>query len=219
MPRLGLTASLVYIKYAARPAMAKALCDYIFHVEHNPKKAVELCAAATQVSKFKDWCWKARLGKVRYQVQMHACCRSRADALLMIRTRVYPGVLSAWPVARSRTAASFVVERAGLWIRGEDVHVHRALGACQGSACGWARLPTAFSRLIFALLNLPLSLPRPLRPTPAHGHDISAACQHLQSPGSAHGASGSSPLRACAWRARVVRVWRGAGADASRVAR
>jgi len=36
-------------KYAARPAMAKALCDYIFHVEHNPKKAVELCAAATQV--------------------------------------------------------------------------------------------------------------------------------------------------------------------------
>ena len=45
--------------------MAKALCDYIFHVEHNPKKAVELCAAATQVSKFKDWCWKARLGKVK----------------------------------------------------------------------------------------------------------------------------------------------------------
>ena len=50
-------------KYAARPAMAKALCDYIFHVEHNPKKAVELCAAATQVANFKDWCWKARLGK------------------------------------------------------------------------------------------------------------------------------------------------------------
>ena len=42
-------------KYAARPAMAKALCDYIFHVEHNPKKAVELCAAATQVSLYKGW--------------------------------------------------------------------------------------------------------------------------------------------------------------------
>ena len=94
--------------------MAKALCDYIFHVEHNAKKAVELCAAATQVSKFKDWCWKARLGKVRIQVQMHGCCRSRGDALLMMRTRVYPGLLSTWPVARSRTAASFVVERAGV---------------------------------------------------------------------------------------------------------
>ena len=55
--------------------MAKALCDYIFHVEHNPKKAVELCAAATQVSKFKDWCWKARLGKV-------PCLDQRKRALL-----------------------------------------------------------------------------------------------------------------------------------------
>ena len=58
-------------KYAARPAMAKALCDYIFHVEHNAKKAVELCAAATQVANFKDWFWKARLGKGYFQLGLY----------------------------------------------------------------------------------------------------------------------------------------------------
>jgi len=58
-------------KYAARPAMAKALCDYIFHVAANPKKAVELCAAATQVAQFKDWVWKARLGKGYFQLGLY----------------------------------------------------------------------------------------------------------------------------------------------------
>jgi len=58
-------------KYAARPAMAKALCDYIFHVAANPKKAVELCAAATQVAQYKDWVWKARLGKGYFQLGLY----------------------------------------------------------------------------------------------------------------------------------------------------
>jgi len=40
-------------------------------VEHNPKKAVELCAAATQKANFKDWWWKARLGKAYYQLGLY----------------------------------------------------------------------------------------------------------------------------------------------------
>ena len=80
-------------KYAARPAMAKALCDYIFHVEHNPKKAVELCAAATQVSNFKDWCWKARLGKGYYQLglyrEVHKNSRTHIYARACARAHTY----------------------------------------------------------------------------------------------------------------------------------
>ncbi|KAJ1480123.1 hypothetical protein T484DRAFT_1811718 [Baffinella frigidus] len=40
-------------KYAERPAMCKALCDYMLHVEHAPKRAAELAAAATTFAKFK----------------------------------------------------------------------------------------------------------------------------------------------------------------------
>lgn len=36
-------------KYAARPNLARVLCDYIVYVDHNMRKALELAAAATQV--------------------------------------------------------------------------------------------------------------------------------------------------------------------------
>merc|ERR1711990_1258312 len=50
-------------KYATRPALAKVLCDYIIYHDHNPRKALELAALATQHVEYKDWWWKARLGK------------------------------------------------------------------------------------------------------------------------------------------------------------
>lgn len=38
-------------KYAARPALARVLCDYVLYHDHNPKRGLELCALATvQVS-------------------------------------------------------------------------------------------------------------------------------------------------------------------------
>lgn len=55
-------------KYARRPAIAKALCDYMLHYAHNPRKALELASEATQACDFKDWWWKARLGKAYYQL-------------------------------------------------------------------------------------------------------------------------------------------------------
>ncbi|KAG2451608.1 hypothetical protein HYH02_003389 [Chlamydomonas schloesseri] len=55
-------------KYAARPLLARVLCDYLIYTEHNMKKALELCALATQVAEYQDWWWKARLGKCYYQL-------------------------------------------------------------------------------------------------------------------------------------------------------
>ncbi|EKX55519.1 hypothetical protein GUITHDRAFT_156789 [Guillardia theta CCMP2712] len=55
-------------KYAERPSLAKALCDYMLSVEHNPRKAVELGAAATSAVNFADWWWKMKLGRGYYQL-------------------------------------------------------------------------------------------------------------------------------------------------------
>ena len=55
-------------KYAARPALARVLCDYMFYHDHNPKKAVELASLATVAADFQCWWWKERLGKGYYQL-------------------------------------------------------------------------------------------------------------------------------------------------------
>ncbi|GMH44731.1 hypothetical protein BSKO_12683 [Bryopsis sp. KO-2023] len=55
-------------KYSARPNLARVLCDYILYHDHNPKKALELCALATKSTEFGDWWWKSRLGKCYYQL-------------------------------------------------------------------------------------------------------------------------------------------------------
>mmetsp|Transcript_1792 Transcript_1792/g.6239 ORF Transcript_1792/g.6239 Transcript_1792/m.6239 type:complete len:507 (+) Transcript_1792:246-1766(+) len=55
-------------KYAARPYLARVLCDYITYHDHNPKKAQELAAIATVQADYADWWWKARLGKAYYQL-------------------------------------------------------------------------------------------------------------------------------------------------------
>jgi tetratricopeptide repeat protein 8 len=62
-PRLG--------RYAARPALARVLCDYILYHDHNPKKGLELAALATVNNDYQDWWWKARLGKSYYQLGLY----------------------------------------------------------------------------------------------------------------------------------------------------
>ncbi|KAI8471721.1 MAG: TRP protein for flagellar function [Monoraphidium minutum] len=57
-------------KYAARPNLARVLCDYIVYVDHDLRRALELAAAATQACGYEDWWWKARLGKAYYQLGM-----------------------------------------------------------------------------------------------------------------------------------------------------
>jgi tetratricopeptide repeat protein 8 len=55
-------------RYAARPAIAKALIDYILYVDINPRRGLELAAAATVAAGYLDWWWKQRLGKCYYQL-------------------------------------------------------------------------------------------------------------------------------------------------------
>ena len=58
-------------KYARRPALGMALADYLLHVEDNPRKALELCAEATENAEYKAWWWKTRLGKCYYKLGLY----------------------------------------------------------------------------------------------------------------------------------------------------
>jgi tetratricopeptide repeat protein 8 len=55
-------------KYAGRTGIAMAITDYLIYVEHNTRKALEMCAEATKAHDFKDWWWKARLGKCYFKL-------------------------------------------------------------------------------------------------------------------------------------------------------
>jgi tetratricopeptide repeat protein 8 len=56
------------MSYACVNRMVQALEDYLLYVERNPRKALELAAEATVVSDYKDWWWKARLGKCYHKL-------------------------------------------------------------------------------------------------------------------------------------------------------
>lgn len=55
-------------KYASKTGLAMILTDYLLYVEHNTRKALELCAEATKEHDFKNWWWKARLGKCYFKL-------------------------------------------------------------------------------------------------------------------------------------------------------
>lgn len=44
------------------------LTDYLLYVEHNIRKALEMCAEATKENEFKNWWWKAKLGKCYFKL-------------------------------------------------------------------------------------------------------------------------------------------------------
>jgi tetratricopeptide repeat protein 8 len=46
------------------------ITDYLLYVEHNTRKALEICAEATHEHDFKNWWWKARLGKCYFKLGM-----------------------------------------------------------------------------------------------------------------------------------------------------
>jgi len=57
--------------FARKPALAKALIDYLIYFENNPRIALDLAAKMTEVAGFKDWWVKARLGKCYYRLGMY----------------------------------------------------------------------------------------------------------------------------------------------------
>ncbi|KAL0585996.1 hypothetical protein ABG067_004319 [Albugo candida] len=55
-------------RHASKPVIAKLLVDYLLYHERNPRRALELASEATVASNYKDWWWKARLGKCYYHL-------------------------------------------------------------------------------------------------------------------------------------------------------
>lgn len=45
--------------------------DYLFYVDRNYRKALELASEAVKASKTEDWWWKERLGKCYYQIGLY----------------------------------------------------------------------------------------------------------------------------------------------------
>ncbi len=57
-------------KYARRAGLSMILAEYMLYVEHNNRKALEMCAEATEYHQYQSWWWKARLGKCYYKLGM-----------------------------------------------------------------------------------------------------------------------------------------------------
>eukprot|EP01083_Nonionella_stella_P197502 726073_1 len=57
-------------KCAKKPALSKAMLEYLFYCEFNTRKAMELAAEATKSAGFQDWWWKMRLGQCYYKLGM-----------------------------------------------------------------------------------------------------------------------------------------------------
>ena len=68
-------------KYAARPCLARALCDYMLYHDHNPKRALELCAHATTGSNFEVSCLKMCFGS-EYRCSAPKLCHISAQSHL-----------------------------------------------------------------------------------------------------------------------------------------
>jgi tetratricopeptide repeat protein 8 len=82
-------------KYAARNGLAMVLTDYLLYVEHNTRKALELCAEATKENDFKNWWWKARLGKC------YAKLGEKQEFAIMARKVCWTGSLEKFATASS----------------------------------------------------------------------------------------------------------------------
>ena len=70
-------------KYAGRPALGRALFDYLAYHEGNARKAAELANEA--VDRYpRDWWWLARLGKASYQLGLLREAAERFKASLAL---------------------------------------------------------------------------------------------------------------------------------------
>lgn len=74
--------------YVSRPNLARVLCDYMVYVEHNMKRALELCALATVEAGYRDWWWKARLGKCYYQLGLLRDAEKQFESALKIQDMI-----------------------------------------------------------------------------------------------------------------------------------
>lgn len=55
---------------AKKRHIAKAVVDYLIFVESNFRRALEIASEATILVNYKDWWWKARIGKCQFKMGM-----------------------------------------------------------------------------------------------------------------------------------------------------
>eukprot|EP00512_Aurantiochytrium_limacinum_P012009 CAMPEP_0171566610 /NCGR_PEP_ID=MMETSP0961-20121227/667_1 /TAXON_ID=87120 /ORGANISM="Aurantiochytrium limacinum, Strain ATCCMYA-1381" /LENGTH=473 /DNA_ID=CAMNT_0012120373 /DNA_START=246 /DNA_END=1667 /DNA_ORIENTATION=+ len=72
-------------KYANRPTLARALCEFLLYHDHNARKALELAAEATEACDFEDWFWKSRLGKCYYLLGLYRDAEQQFKSSLRIQ--------------------------------------------------------------------------------------------------------------------------------------
>lgn len=106
-------------KYAARPALARALCDYLIYVEHNMRRALELAALCTQAAEF-----KARPPPACLYVCLFVCLLSIWWSVCL---SVSSTVLSTW-----HTVLLVSPRCAGLVVEGSTGQVLPAIGSSEG---------------------------------------------------------------------------------------
>lgn len=71
-------------KYSKHGALAKSLFEYIWYHEDNPKKALELAALSTVEASYKDWWWKAALGRCYLRLGMFRDAEKQFKSALAI---------------------------------------------------------------------------------------------------------------------------------------
>eukprot|EP01035_Chromulina_nebulosa_P017226 gene17226-22751_t len=72
-------------KYAGKTALGMILTDYLLYVEHNIRKALELCSEGTKQSNFKSWWWKARLGKCYFKLGLYRDAEKQLKSSIKIQ--------------------------------------------------------------------------------------------------------------------------------------
>ena len=55
---------------AKKKYLAKAIVDYLIYVESNFRRALDIASEATVLVNYKDWWWKARIGKCQFKMGM-----------------------------------------------------------------------------------------------------------------------------------------------------
>lgn len=58
-------------RIALRPPLAHAIAEYLIYFAVDPRKALELGAECTRQNDFKDWWWKAFLGRCYYKLGLY----------------------------------------------------------------------------------------------------------------------------------------------------
>lgn len=155
--------ALDFGRWARRGGAAKALCDYLLQCEHNPRAAMQLCAEATAACEYRDWWWKARLGRCYHRLGMYRDAEKQFRSAL----RQQPMLLTSLELAKVYQrldlplTAVEVYRRAGEALEGDDAsllvaaaRVHDAMGDLDAAVAHYRRVLAVDASSVEAVAQL-----------------------------------------------------------------